>query len=50
MLLTFLTLLVLAAVLLLAIAAGCVWLVVLAVRHRHARPLPGRPRCSVGNW
>lgn len=50
MLLIFLTLVALAVVLLLAIAATCVWLVVLAVRHRHSWPLPGRPRRSAGDW
>jgi hypothetical protein len=49
MLLTLLTLLALAAVLLLAIVAASLWLVVLAVRHRHARPMPGRWRRSIGD-
>ena len=50
MLLTLLTLLALALVLLLAIVAGGLWLVVLALRHRRSGPLPGRPRRSAGDW
>ena len=50
MLLALFTLLTLALVLLLAIAAGGLWLVVLALRHRRAGPLPGRPRRSAGDW
>lgn len=45
-----LILLMIAVVLLLAIVASGIWLVLLTVRARRSKPLPGRPCRSSGDW